>query len=162
MIDRMEERFGMSKERIGEGIDLLLRYRASQSEESFENREYSGLSWFLRFAQNDTGRAAKSCLQFLTRYCTMHCTIKKKWREMRMRTVAYSDARQHLKDICDEVSQKDETIIITRRDGRDVVMLSMEKYSKFLRIFNDMTNGLKLSITDQKLTATADLPEGGA
>ena len=79
-----------------------------------------------------------------------------------MRTVAYSDARQHLKDICDEVSQKDETIIITRRDGRDVVMLSMEKYSKFLRIFNDMTNGLKLSITDQKLTATADLPEGGA
>lgn len=44
MIDRMEERFGMSKERIGEGIDLLLRYRASQSEESFENREDSGLS----------------------------------------------------------------------------------------------------------------------
>lgn len=27
MIDRMEERFGMSKERIGEGIDLLLQYR---------------------------------------------------------------------------------------------------------------------------------------
>ncbi len=75
-----------------------------------------------------------------------------------MRTVAYSDARQHLKDICDEVSQKDETIIITRRDGRDVVMLSMEKYSKFLRIFNDMTNGLKLSAADHKLTATADLP----
>ena len=75
-----------------------------------------------------------------------------------MRTVAYSDARQHLKDICDEVSQKDETIIITRRDGRDVVMLSMEKYSKFLRIFNDMTNGLKLSSSDHKLTATADLP----
>ena len=75
-----------------------------------------------------------------------------------MRTVAYSDARQHLKDICDEVSQKDETIIITRRDGRDVVMLSMEKYSKFLRIFNDMTNGLKLSAADQKLTETADLP----
>ena len=75
-----------------------------------------------------------------------------------MRTVAYSDARQHLKDICDEVSQKDETIIITRRDGRDVVMLSMEKYSKFLRIFNDMTNGLKLSAVDHKLTATADLP----
>lgn len=43
----------MSKERIGESIDLLSRYRASQSEESFENREDSGLSWFLRFAQND-------------------------------------------------------------------------------------------------------------
>lgn len=79
-----------------------------------------------------------------------------------MRTVAYSDARQHLKDICDKVSENNETVIITRRDGRDVVLLSMEKYSKFLRIFNDMTNGLKLSITDQKLTATADLPEGGA
>ncbi len=34
----------MSKEQIGEGIDLLLRYRASQSEEPFENREDSGPS----------------------------------------------------------------------------------------------------------------------
>ena len=75
-----------------------------------------------------------------------------------MKTVAYSDARQHLKDICDEVSQENETVIITRREGRDVVLLSMEKYSKFLRIFNDMTNGLKLSASDHKLTATADLP----
>ena len=79
-----------------------------------------------------------------------------------MRTVAYSDARQHLKEICDKVSENNETVIITRRAGRDVVLLSMEKYSKFLRVIDDMTNGLKLSITDQKLTATADLPEGGA
>ena len=79
-----------------------------------------------------------------------------------MRTVAYSDARQHLKEICDKVSENNETVIITRRDGRDVVLLSMEKYSKLLRVIDDMTNGLKLSITDQKLTATADLPEGGA
>lgn len=81
-----------------------------------------------------------------------------------MKTVAYSDARQHLKDICDEVSQKNETMIITRRDGQDVVMLSMEKYSKFLKLFNDMSNDLKLRISDNRLSATAELPEetGGA
>jgi len=76
-----------------------------------------------------------------------------------VKTVAYSDARQHLKDICDEVSQRNETVIITRRDGRDVVMLSMGKYSKFLKLFNDMSNGLKLRISDHKLSATAELPE---
>lgn len=75
-----------------------------------------------------------------------------------MKTVAYSEARQHLKDICDDVSVNNETVIITRREGRDVVMLSMEKYSKFLQIFNDMTNGLKLSAAENKLMATAELP----
>lgn len=76
-----------------------------------------------------------------------------------MKTVAYSEARQHLKELCDEITTKDETVILTRRDGQDVVMLSMEKYSKFLKIFNDMTNGLKLSISGRKLMATAELPE---
>ena len=75
-----------------------------------------------------------------------------------MKTVAYSEARQRLKDICDDVAQNNETVIITRRDDKDVVMLSMEKYSKFLQIFNDMTNGLKLSAAENKLMATADLP----
>ena len=75
-----------------------------------------------------------------------------------MKTVAYSEARQHLKAICDDVAGNNETVIITRREGKDVVMLSMEKYSKFLQIFNDMTNGLKLSASEHKLMATADLP----
>ena len=37
-------------------------------------------------------------------------------------------------------------------------MLSVEKYSKFMRIFDDMTNGLQISASDKKLIATADLP----
>lgn len=75
-----------------------------------------------------------------------------------MKTVTYSEARQNLKDICDAVAENNETYILTRRDGKDVVMLSMEKYSKFLQIFDDMTNGLKLSALENKLMATADLP----
>lgn len=75
-----------------------------------------------------------------------------------MKTVSYSEARQHLKKICDEVAEQNETVIVTRRDGQDVVMLSVEKYSKFMRIFDDMTNGLQISASDKKLIATADLP----
>ena len=75
-----------------------------------------------------------------------------------MKTVSYSEARQHLKEICGEVAEQNETVIVTRRDGQDVVMLSVEKYSKFMRIFDDMTNGLQISASDKKLIATADLP----
>jgi hypothetical protein len=34
----------------------------------------------------------------------------------------------------------------------------MEKYSKFMRIFNDMTNNLQIGASGDKLYATADLP----
>jgi prevent-host-death family protein len=75
-----------------------------------------------------------------------------------MKTVSYSDARQNLSQLCTQVAEQDETIIITRRDKQDVVMLSMEKYSKFMRIFNDMTNNLQIGASGDKLYATADLP----
>jgi prevent-host-death family protein len=75
-----------------------------------------------------------------------------------MKTVSYSDARQNLSDLCSQVAEQDETIIITRRDKQDVVLLSMEKYSKFMRIFNEMTNDLQIGTAGDKLYATASLP----
>ena len=39
-----------------------------------------------------------------------------------MKAVSFSDARQNLNDLCSLVSDRDETVIITRRDKADVVM----------------------------------------
>ena len=75
-----------------------------------------------------------------------------------MKAVSFSEARQNLNDLCCLVSDRDETVIITRRDKADVVMMSMEKYSKFVRLINDMTNNLRLGTDGARLLASADLP----
>lgn len=75
-----------------------------------------------------------------------------------MKTVSYSEARQRLSELCGLVAERDETVIITRREKEAVVMISMEKYSKITRLVNDMTNNLRLSTDGERLLASADLP----
>ncbi|NBV06370.1 MAG: type II toxin-antitoxin system Phd/YefM family antitoxin [Proteobacteria bacterium] len=42
--------------------------------------------------------------------------------------VSYSDAREHLKTYLDFVVQNSETLIITRKNNEDVVMMSRKDY----------------------------------
>lgn len=42
--------------------------------------------------------------------------------------VSYSDAREHLKTYLDFVVQNSETLIITRKNSEDVVMMSRKDY----------------------------------
>lgn len=76
-----------------------------------------------------------------------------------MKTVSYSEARQGLSQLCSLVADSNETVIITRRDKQDVVLMSMAKYSKFTRLIDDMTNNLRLGTDGRRLVASADLPE---
>ncbi|MCZ8518548.1 MULTISPECIES: type II toxin-antitoxin system Phd/YefM family antitoxin [Paenibacillus] len=46
-----------------------------------------------------------------------------------MRAVNYSRARENLKKICDEVIADCETIIITRKKGENVVLISEAEYN---------------------------------
>lgn len=43
--------------------------------------------------------------------------------------VSYSDAREHLKTYLDFVVQNSETLIITRKNSEDVVMMSRKDYN---------------------------------
>ena len=43
------------------------------------------------------------------------------------RVTTYSDARAHLKAYCDEVAEGGEPIIIKRRSGGDVALVSLEE-----------------------------------
>lgn len=51
-----------------------------------------------------------------------------------MLAVNYSTIRSKLKDYCDKATDENETVIITRKDEKNVVLISLEQYNEFLRI----------------------------
>ena len=50
-----------------------------------------------------------------------------------MLAINYSTARENLKSYMDKAVDNDETIIITRKDERNVVMLSQDEYNKLTK-----------------------------
>ncbi len=51
-----------------------------------------------------------------------------------MKTVNYSTLRSNLKSYCDMVIDEEETLIVTRRANRDVVLISMDEYNRLTRL----------------------------
>ena len=50
-----------------------------------------------------------------------------------MLAVNYSTIRNSLKTYCDEATDNDETVIVTRKDEKNVVILSLEKYNQITK-----------------------------
>jgi antitoxin YefM len=48
-----------------------------------------------------------------------------------MRTINFSDARRHLKEVLDRVVDEADVTIITRRDADDVVVMSLSEYNSW-------------------------------
>ncbi len=51
-----------------------------------------------------------------------------------MVAVNYSTMRNHLKDYCDRATDDDETVIVTRKNEKNVVLLSLEKYNQIMKM----------------------------
>lgn len=47
-----------------------------------------------------------------------------------MLAVNYSTIRNNLKDYCDKVTDSHETVMVTRKDEKNVVILSLERYNQ--------------------------------
>ena len=47
-----------------------------------------------------------------------------------MLAASYSAVRDKLKDYCDQVCDENETLIITRKQDRNVVVLSLDRYNE--------------------------------
>lgn len=47
-----------------------------------------------------------------------------------MLAVNYSTLRNNLKDYCDQVTDAQETVIVTRKNEKNVVLLSLERYNQ--------------------------------
>ena len=52
-----------------------------------------------------------------------------------IRYVGFKDTtqRSNLKDYCDKATDENETVIVTRKDEKNVVLISLEKYNEFVR-----------------------------
>ncbi len=50
-----------------------------------------------------------------------------------MLAVNYSTIRSKLKDYCDKASDNNETVIVTRKDEKNVVIMSLDKYNDIMR-----------------------------
>lgn len=44
----------------------------------------------------------------------------------------YSNVRENLKSYCDKVNDENETVIITRKDNKNVVLMSQDEYNNML------------------------------
>lgn len=88
-----------------------------------------------------------------------------------MRTINFSEARSKLKEVLDTVSDDHSVTIITRRDGKDTVLMSMNDYNALqetLYLFGNAANAARLQLAideaDASLPAGARIlrPEGGS
>ena len=50
-----------------------------------------------------------------------------------MLAVNYSTIRNNLKNYCDEATDNGETVIVTRKGEKNVVIMSLEKYNQIMR-----------------------------
>ncbi len=66
-----------------------------------------------------------------------------------MLAVNYSTIRNNLKSYCDEVTDHNETVIVTRKDEKNVVILSLEKYNQIMKAFH---NAEYLAMIDRGIT----------
>ena len=63
-----------------------------------------------------------------------------------MLAVNYSTIRSNLKDYCDKATDENETVIVTRKDEKNVVLISLEQYNELIRA---MKNAEYLSKLDK-------------
>ncbi len=83
-----------------------------------------------------------------------------------MLAVNYSTIRENLKSYCDMVTDNKETVIVTRKDEKNVVIISLEEWNalqkaarnseylnKLSRSSNDIAAGRTISKSIEELTA---------
>jgi len=69
-----------------------------------------------------------------------------------MLAVNYSTIRNRLKDYCDKVTEDCETVIITRKDEKNVVILSLEEYNSLVKAAK---NAAYLDMLDRSMAQIA-------
>ena len=65
-----------------------------------------------------------------------------------MLAVNYSTLRNNLKDYCDTVTDEYETVIVTRKDEKNVVLISLEEYNALAKAAK---NAEYLSMLDRSM-----------
>ena len=70
-----------------------------------------------------------------------------------MLAVNYSTIRENFKAYCDKVTDNGETVIVTRKDEKNVVLISLEEYTLMQRISNNADYISKLARSAAEVAA---------
>ena len=69
-----------------------------------------------------------------------------------MLAVNYSTIRNQFKDYCDKVTDESETVVVTRKDEKNVVIVSLDAYNAMMKAVN---NAAYLSMLDRSMEQLA-------
>jgi antitoxin YefM len=73
-----------------------------------------------------------------------------------MRTISFSEARNHLKQVIDQVIEDADVAVITRRDAPDAVVMSLETFNSWqetVYLLKTPANAVHLAESIQQLRA---------
>jgi len=69
-----------------------------------------------------------------------------------MLAVNYSTIRRKLKDYCDRVTDEYETVIVTRKDEKNVVIISLDEYNALTKAARNASYQNKLDTAIEQLS----------
>lgn len=70
-----------------------------------------------------------------------------------MLAVNYSTIRGKLKEYCDKATDEHETVIVTRKDEKNVVLMSLEQYNEMMKAIRNADYLAKIDRSFQQLEA---------
>lgn len=68
-----------------------------------------------------------------------------------MLAVNYSTIRNKLKDYCDQATDNHETVIVTRKGEKNVVLMSLEKYNAIMKATRNAEYLAKIDMSIEQL-----------
>ena len=68
-----------------------------------------------------------------------------------MLAVNYSTIRNNLKSYCDKATDENETVIVTRKDEKNVVIISLEQYNSMMKAARNAEYLAKIDRSMQQL-----------
>ena len=75
-----------------------------------------------------------------------------------MLAVNYSTIRNRLKDYCDKVTDEQETVIVTRKDEKNVVIISLDEYNLLTKAVKNAAYLNKLDKAIEQLSSGNGTP----
>lgn len=63
----------------------------------------------------------------------------------------FSSVRNKFKNYCDQIYSNNETLIITRKDDKDVVLISLDRYNQMDKEIRNMQYLIKLARAEEQL-----------
>lgn len=86
-------------------------------------------------------------------YIVLYVYLKIVQRGDFMLAVNYSTVRENLKNYCDKASDENETVIVTRKNEKNVVIISLDNYNELMKAVRNAEYLAKIDLSIEQLKA---------